>query len=136
MAFVGKNHKLGRHAAELQCCIELEALIDRYAEIELAAGYERRGIEILDKFIWRPALVIDGIFPGHAFEFPIDEPELLGRAGHAFQVVNAGMRDERLEFKARIVVVSEEPIDHVAAITCAGGANAIAVDERLLNNGR
>ena len=47
----------------------------------------------------RPSVVLHRIFPRHAFEFPVDEPDLFGRGGHAFEIVNAGMRDERLEFE-------------------------------------
>src|SRR5882672_3583193 len=95
---------------------------------------EDRRLEIFDKLTWRPARIHRGIHPGRSLEFPISKPKLFGRAVHTLEVVNAVMRDEYLETEARIVVVSLDPIDHVAAVTRAGRANAILVDELIALN--
>src|SRR6185369_3744461 len=65
------------------------------------------------------------------FKLPLREPQLFSRAVHALEIVNTVVRDEHFEPEPRIVVVPEDPVDHVATITRARRANTIAIDKRV-----
>src|SRR5688572_14940372 len=82
----------------------------------------------------RPAVVVYWVFPGHALEFPIYKPDLFGGGGHALEVVNTRVRDERLKLKSRIVIMSQYPIDHVSAITCPRRAYTRFIHKWFLND--
>src|SRR5688572_25289183 len=41
------------------------------------------------------------------------------------------MRHQGFETETRVVVVSENPVDHVAAVTCACRPDAVAIDKRV-----
>src|SRR6185295_9006336 len=70
------------------------------------------------------------IGPWCSFELPLRKPKLFRRAVHALEVVDAVVRDKHLEADTRIVVVSENPVDHVTAITRTGSANTITINIR------
>jgi len=56
-------------------------------------------------------------------ELPEREPQLLGLAELAAQIVDAGVRDQRLEARS----VAENPIDHVAAVGGARGRHLVRI---------
>src|SRR5689334_3323209 len=89
-----------------------------------------RRVEVLREPVRGPALIHGRIGPWCSFKLPLRKPELFSRAVHALEVVDAVVRDEHLEAEARIVVVSQNPVDHVAAETRARGADAIAINVR------
>ena len=72
-----------------------------------------------------------GFCPRHPLNSQFTNQSSSVAVGHAFEVVNAGVRDKRLEFEPRIVVVPEQPVDHVSAVACTGGTDTCLVDVRL-----
>ena len=79
---VRANDQLRRHVLQLQCRIQLKALIDRYAVIELTGRDQCRGIKVICELVRRPTLVHGGVLPRHSLELPINEPDLFGRRRH------------------------------------------------------
>lgn len=103
-------------------------LTDWAAEIQIIVDDEHRRFELAEV----PSLRVRGElavlardFPGQAAVLVFVEPEFLGGAPHAFEVINGAMRDEALELFGD--VVDGEPVLHVAAETRAGRAHAILV---------
>src|SRR5688572_7183633 len=90
--------------------------------------------EIRGEVVWRPALVHWFVGPGRTFKLPLRKPKLLSASVHTGQVINAIVRDQYLKVSARIVVVSFDPVDHVAAVAGSGCAHAITVDELVATN--
>src|SRR5262249_34259375 len=92
---------------------------------------QNRGFEVLNEVARRPSLIHGRVGPGRSFEFPVRKPEFFSRAVHAGEIVDAVVRHENFELKARVVVVSLDPVDHVAAVTGPSRTDPVFVDERI-----
>src|SRR3989442_10936926 len=66
--------------------------------------------------------------PRWSAEFPLGEPELLGREGHRLEVEYAVMRHGHL----KSIRVADDPIDGVSAVARARDREMIGVDEGQL----
>ena len=87
---------------------------------------QRGRLEVSGEVVRRPLLVHLFVGPGRALELPLREPQLLGSAVLAGQVVDARVREQALE----AVSVAQNPVGHVAAVAAAAGADAGLVHER------
>src|SRR5688572_19530200 len=93
-------------------------------------NHQDRSVEVLHEFVRRPATVLHWIGPWRSFEFPLRKPKFFSGRVHTFEVVNTIVRDEHFEPEPRIVVVPEDPVDHVTAITGARSSDATPIDKR------
>src|ERR1044072_6349439 len=108
------------------------ASAERCAIVQFTVDDQNRRVEVLHKLVRRPATVHRRIAPRRSLKLPLRKPKLFGGAVHAFEVVNTIVRNQHFETEPRIVVVSEDPVDHVTTVTRPGRADAVTIEERIM----
>src|SRR5439155_19935981 len=73
--YVRKIEQFGGHAAALERGEDLERLAVRHTIVQVALDNQHRRIQLLDEVRRRRLFVEVRVFPRHAFEFPLREPE-------------------------------------------------------------
>ena len=91
MSLIWKTQELRVNTFSLNCRKHLQSFADWYSKVEVAVNHKDRCLEVVNKLVWRPAVVHRRITPWRTLEFPLGKPQFLSGAVHTREVVHTIM---------------------------------------------